>query len=240
MGVHGAVVVHRHGACSAAPAPVAAGADPCGAGDDFAGRLAASLADGATLDDAVAVAVAGASGFVAEGGAGAVRWDGDGWRQPVPAGRAARNRTARGLDAVHDLVRRVRAAGGTVVASGGCFDLLHTGHSRTLAAARALGDCLVVLVNSDESVRRREGPGRPAVSAADRAELLCALECVDGVVVFDEDDPLSVLDVLRPDLWVKGGDHDLAELPETSLVRSWGGEVAVVPYRSGRLQAGVR
>jgi bifunctional ADP-heptose synthase (sugar kinase/adenylyltransferase) len=90
------------------------------------------------------------------------------------------------------------------------------------------------LVNSDESVRRRTGPGGPVVPLAERAAALAALECVDAVAVFDADDPRHVLDALRPDLWVKGGDHDPAELPETPLVRSWGGEVVAVPYRPAR------
>ena len=128
----------------------------------------------------------------------------------------------------------MRSDAGTVVASGGCFDLLHTGHSRTLAAARALGDCLVVLLNSDASVRRLKGRDRPIVAAPERAELLLALGCVDAVVIFDEDDPCAVLDQLRPDLWVKGGDYDPGALPETALVRSWGGEVVAVPYRPDR------
>ena len=93
----------------------------------------------------------------------------------------------------------MRANGGTVVATGGCFDLLHAGHARTLAAARDLGDCLIVCLNSDESVRRIKGEPRPIVSQQDRAELLLALECVDAVLVFDEDTPEACLDVLRPD-----------------------------------------
>ncbi len=236
LGDRGAAVAHRHGARAASPAPVVAGGDPCGAGDAFAGRLATLLAAGSTVDDAVAGAVATASAFVARGGAGTVRWDGEGWRQPDgrPVPGADRRPSVTGLGAACELADRVRATGGTVVASGGCFDLLHTGHSRTLAAARALGDCLLVLINSDASVRRLKGPGRPVVPAADRAELLAALECVDGVVVFGEDDPRAALGVLRPDLWVKGGDYDPADLPETPLVRSWGGKVVAVPYRPGR------
>ncbi|MHA6792131.1 PfkB family carbohydrate kinase [Pseudonocardia bannensis] len=236
LGERGAAVAHRHGARAASPAPVVTGGDPCGAGDAFAARLATLLATGSTVDDAVDAAVTSATAFVARGGAGAVRWDGDRWRQPDdrPAPGAAARPAVLGLDTARELADRVRAAGGTVVASGGCFDLLHTGHSRTLAAARALGDCLLVLLNSDASVRRLKGPGRPVVPAPDRAELLAALECVDGVVVFDEDDPRAALDVLRPDLWVKGGDYDPADLLETPLVRSWGGEVVAVPYRPGR------
>jgi rfaE bifunctional protein nucleotidyltransferase chain/domain len=85
------------------------------------------------------------------------------------------------------VAERVRAAGGTVVATGGCFDLLHAGHARTLSAARALGDCLIVLLNSDDSVRRLKGPERPILPEDDRVDLLLALECVDGVLVFGED-----------------------------------------------------
>ena len=120
------------------------------------------------------------------------------------------------------------------MASGGCFDLLHTGHSRTLAAARSLGDCLIVLLNSDDSVRGLKGPSRPIVPAEERAEMLMALGCVDAVVVFDDDNPCPTLERLRPHLWVKGGDYDPADLPETALMRSWGGEVTTVAYRQGR------
>jgi len=123
----------------------------------------------------------------------------------------------------------VRAAGGTVVATGGVFDPLRRGHAESVAAARALGDCLLVLVNSDASVRRRGGAASAPLAA--RVAAVAALDGVDGVVSFDADDPRAVLDALRPDLWVKGGDHDPADLPETPLVRSWGGEVVAVPYR---------
>jgi D-beta-D-heptose 7-phosphate kinase/D-beta-D-heptose 1-phosphate adenosyltransferase len=234
LGGSGAVVRHRHGACSAAPAPVVEESDPCGAGDHFAGGVAAALARGETVDDAVAEAVAGAAEFVALGGGATVRREGSRWVQWARDVTAAPPPAGTGLDAATALAGRVRADGGTVVAAGGSFDLLHTGHTDTLAAARALGDCLLVLVNSDESVRRRIGPAGPVVPLAERVAALAALECVDAVAVFDADDPRRVLDALRPDLWVKGGDHDPAELPETPLVRSWGGEVVAVPYRPAR------
>jgi rfaE bifunctional protein kinase chain/domain/rfaE bifunctional protein nucleotidyltransferase chain/domain len=227
LGGRGAVVRHRHGACSAAPAPQVTETDPCGAGDHFAGGVAARLAAGAVLDEAVAGAVAGAAEFVARGGGAAVRRVGDAWCQPsIPHAPRA---PVCGLDAARALVARVREGGGTVVATGGVFDPLHRGHAESLAAARALGDCLLVLVNSDASVRRRTGGAAPF---ADRVAAVTALDGVDGVVPFEADDPRAVLDALRPDLWVKGGDHDPADLPETPLVRSWGGEVVVVPYRA--------
>ena len=93
---------------------------------------------------------------------------------------------------------------------------------------------LVVCLNSDASVRRLKGPDRPVVAEADRAEMLRALAAVDAVEVFDEDDPRTVLERLRPDVWVKGGDYATDELPETPLVRGWGGEVVAVPYHAGR------
>jgi D-beta-D-heptose 7-phosphate kinase / D-beta-D-heptose 1-phosphate adenosyltransferase len=132
------------------------------------------------------------------------------------------------------LVAAVRATGGTVVATGGCFDLLHAGHVATLRAARALGDCLVVCLNSDDSVRRLKGPERPLVPQADRVAVLEALGCVDVVVPFDERTPEAVLQRLRPDVFAKGGDYALADLPEAALLSTWGGQAVVLPYLEGR------
>jgi rfaE bifunctional protein nucleotidyltransferase chain/domain len=129
---------------------------------------------------------------------------------------------------------RVRAAGGTVVATGGCFDLLHAGHVRALAAARALGDCLVVCVNSDASVSRLKGPDRPLVEEADRVAVLQALGCVDAVAVFEEDDPSEILRRLRPHVWAKGGDYEGVTLPEAAVLEEWGGRAVTVPYVAGR------
>jgi D-beta-D-heptose 7-phosphate kinase / D-beta-D-heptose 1-phosphate adenosyltransferase len=121
-----------------------------------------------------------------------------------------------------------------VVATGGCFDLLHAGHVATLRAARDLGDCLVVCLNSDASVRRLKGPGRPLVPASDRARVLAALEYVDEVVVFDEDTPVEVLRRIRPDVWAKGGDYALTDLEEATVLEEWGGQAVVLPYLQGR------
>ena len=127
-----------------------------------------------------------------------------------------------------------------VVFTNGCFDLLHVGHLRTLTTARQQGDLLVVGVNSDRSVAALKGPERPLTPQRERAELLAGLECVDLVVVFDEDTPLELLDLLRPDVHVKGGDYREEDLPEAPLVRSWGGRIVltgVVPGRSTTLLA---
>jgi rfaE bifunctional protein nucleotidyltransferase chain/domain len=103
-----------------------------------------------------------------------------------------------------------------------------------LQAARALGDCLIVCLNSDASVRRLKGPDRPLVGEDDRAAVLEALECVDAVAIFEEDDPSAVLATLRPDVWAKGGDYALTDLPEAEVLAGWGGRIAIVPYVSGR------
>ena len=132
------------------------------------------------------------------------------------------------------IAARLRADGGTLVATGGCFDIVHAGHVATLQAARRLGDHLVVVMNSDASVTRLKGPGRPVVPAPDRARVIAALDCVDAVVVFDEDDPRAVLDRLRPDVWAKGGDYGGAPLPESEVVRRHGGRVVLLPYLGGR------
>jgi rfaE bifunctional protein nucleotidyltransferase chain/domain len=149
------------------------------------------------------------------------------------AGLPRRRRLARREDA-GALARRIRSAGGTVVATGGCFDLLHAGHVRMLAAARALGDCLIVCLNADASVRRLKGGERPVVSEDDRAAVLAGLRCVDAVAVFAEDEPSAVLRELRPHLWVKGGDYAVADLPERAVLGEWGGRAVTVPYLAGR------
>ena len=108
------------------------------------------------------------------------------------------------------------------------------GHARTLSAARALGDCLIVLLNSDDSVRRLKGAERPLMTAADRVDLLEALEVVDGVIVFGEDTPVEAIRRVRPDIWVKGGDYEAASLPEAAVITEWGGRAVTVPFFPGR------
>jgi D-beta-D-heptose 7-phosphate kinase / D-beta-D-heptose 1-phosphate adenosyltransferase len=221
LGARGALLSYGEGAPMVVPAVPVTGGDPCGAGDSFAAAATLALADGAVTGEAVAAAVAFAGRFVAAGGASA--WDASSVREPDGAAE----------DGVSALLARVHAAGGTVVATGGCFDLLHAGHVATLRAARGLGDCLVVCINSDDSVRRLKGPSRPLVTAPDRARVLEALEFVDAVVVFDEDTPAEVLDRLRPDVWAKGGDYAGADLPEAAVLRRWGGQAVVLPYLDG-------
>ena len=224
LGSRGALVADEDGT-RLVPAPSVAAADPCGAGDRFAVAVSARLMRHDTVSSAVEHAVAAAARFVADGGAAEIT----GGSFPAPPSEEDSD-----VGAARELIASVRARGGTVVATGGCFDLLHAGHIRTLSAARALGDCLVVCMNSDDSVRSLKGPSRPLTGEADRAEVLRALGCVDHVVVFSERSPERVLAELRPDVWVKGGDYTPETLPETELVRGWGGEVVVVPYHDGR------
>ncbi|WP_442272299.1 D-glycero-beta-D-manno-heptose 1-phosphate adenylyltransferase [Streptomyces sp. M-16] len=206
----------------AVPGRRVAGADTCGAGDCFAASATALLAGGALLSEAVTGAVRAAEEFVAAGGAAA-------WT----AGAAAAAPEPEPADPL-EAVARVRAAGGTVVATGGCFDLLHAGHIALLASARMLGDCLVVCLNDDDSVRRLKGPRRPVVTASDRAAVLGSLASVDGVVVFAESTPAEALRRIRPDIYVKGGDYRVDDLPEAALVDSWGGRTVILPYVDGR------
>lgn len=118
--------------------------------------------------------------------------------------------------------------------TNGVFDLLHPGHVDVLMGARSQGDALVVGLNSDASVRRLKGPERPVRSQQDRAYVLAALECVDAVVVFEEDTPLELIRALRPDVLVKGGDYTEAAIVGAADVKGWGGRVAVIPLTPGQ------
>ena len=138
---------------------------------------------------------------------------------------------------VHDLqsARRWRASqAGRVVFTNGVFDLLHPGHVDVLLGARRCGDALIVGLNSDASVRRLKGPERPVRNEAERAYVLAAFETVDCVVVFEQDTPLELVNALRPDVLVKGGDYTEATIVGAPEVRSWGGEVRVIPLTPGQ------
>ena len=122
-----------------------------------------------------------------------------------------------------------------LVFTNGVFDILHRGHATYLDQAAQLGATLVVAVNTDASVRRLgKGDDRPLNTQADRAALLAALACVDAVTEFDEDTPEALIQALRPDIIVKGGDYDMETLPETALVRSWGGRAVAIPFEFER------
>ena len=132
------------------------------------------------------------------------------------------------LDEVAAALETARESGVVVVLANGAFDLLHVGHIRYLRAAKALGDLLVVAVNSDASVRRAKGADRPVVPEQERLEILSALEAVDWLVLFDEDTVANVIERLRPDIQAKGTDYTAENVPEAALVRAYGGRVAIV------------
>ncbi len=220
LGAEGALLATDDGRVVAVPAPSRSGGDACGAGDRFATAATAALAGGAGAHDAVCAGVDAASTFVAAGGVAG-----------TPPDRAVPLRAVAGC---REAAARVRRDGGTVVAAGGCFDLLHVGHVAMMEAARALGDMLVVLINSDRSVRRLKGPERPLVAQDDRARMLAALRCVDAVEIFDEDTPERALAGLRPHIFAKGADYDVSRIPEARLMERLGGRVVGLPYIAGR------
>ncbi|MBR1553566.1 MAG: D-glycero-beta-D-manno-heptose 1-phosphate adenylyltransferase [Schwartzia sp.] len=135
---------------------------------------------------------------------------------------------------IKDACDTVRADGATIVFTNGCFDILHAGHVRYLTAAVEFGDFLVIGLNSDASVRRLKGEGRPVVSEADRAEVLDALRAVDIVTIFDEPTAEELIRLVRPDIYVKGGDYSLDTLPEAEIVQAAGGRVEFIPLVEGR------
>lgn len=143
------------------------------------------------------------------------------------------------LQHVQQLAEQARAAGERVVFTNGHFDLLHVGHLEYLEAARSLGGLLLVGVNGDASTRRLKGPGRPLVPAAERARLLAALRPVDGVVIFEDDTAVALVERLRPEVYVKGGDYAAPPggaarpLPERAPVEAYGGRVVLIDYLQG-------
>jgi len=215
----GALVVAPSGSWLA-PAPVVRCIDPCGAGDRFAASATVNLTRDHNLRRAIEVAVYEAARYVASD----------------PALRAAVSSVGRIPDdeaSVLASMRTVQARGLRVVATSGCFDVLHLGHTRFLEEARGRGDMLVILLNSDDSVRRLKGKNRPVNTASDRAAVLRSLSVVDAVVVFDEDTPAAVLRRLRPDVFVKGGDYRAEALPEYSTVREIGAAIEILRYWPG-------
>ena len=130
-------------------------------------------------------------------------------------------------------VSTLRCQGKRIVFTNGCFDLLHPGHVVYLEAARALGDVLIVAVNSDRSVRALKGPQRPITPEADRARVLAALACVDYVTLFADETAERLVEMLQPDIYVKGGDYARADPVEAAAVRAYGGSVRILPFTAG-------
>jgi D-glycero-beta-D-manno-heptose 1-phosphate adenylyltransferase len=137
--------------------------------------------------------------------------------------------------------KEMRESGRKLVFTNGCFDLLHVGHVRYLQAARALGDALLVAINDDESVRELKGKGRPLNGAADRAEIIAALESVDRVVIFPEVRATQLLEIVRPAIYVKGGDYNESTLhaDERAALERIGAEIRILPFEAGHSTSGL-
>jgi D-beta-D-heptose 7-phosphate kinase/D-beta-D-heptose 1-phosphate adenosyltransferase len=204
-----------------------------GAGDTFASALALALAAGGTVPAAAELASAAAS--VVVGKEHTAPCSAQELREYIFSGGKyipERERLAARADFYRQQGRRI-------VFTNGCFDILHRGHITYLHRAKALGDVLVVGVNSDDSIRRLKGPHRPINTLEDRIQVLAALGCVDQVVAFDEDTPCNLIRVVRPHVFVKGGDYTRERLPEAPLVEELGGVVQILPYMQDRSTTGI-
>lgn len=203
-------------------------ADVTGAGDTVIATFGAALAAGNAPAEAAALANVAAGIVVARLGAASVR--------PIELKLALHAHGRGPVDeaVLSSLVEHARERGERIVMTNGCFDILHAGHVRYLAEARALGDRLIVAVNDDESVRRLKGPSRPIVPLEDRMSVLAALADVDWVVPFSEDTPARLIGAVLPDVLVKGGDYEPDAIAGSEAVRRAGGEVCVLPLLEGR------
>lgn len=135
---------------------------------------------------------------------------------------------------IQNLIKTLRAQGKTIVTTNGCFDILHVGHVRYLQATKEFAKVMVVCLNSDVSVKKIKGPDRPINNENDRAEILCALECVDYVVLFDEASPVDLLCEIKPDVYTKGADYTIDTLPEAKPVMENGGRVEFISFVEGK------
>ncbi len=135
---------------------------------------------------------------------------------------------------IKKLVEDLKSQGKTIVTTNGCFDILHVGHVRYLQATKAFADVMIVCLNSDVSVKKIKGPDRPINNENDRAEILCALECVDYVVLFEESSPVDLLCEIKPDVYTKGADYTIETLPEAKPVMQNGGRVEFISFVEGK------
>lgn len=137
------------------------------------------------------------------------------------------------LDNLIKIVNKEKENGKTVVATSGCFDILHSGHVQYLEAAKQIGNVFVLFLNSDNSVKQLKGEERPIVSEKDRAEVVAGLGCIDYVCIFDEVTPCNVIQKTRPDFWVKGADYENVDIPEKEVIDSYGGKIEYINFKDG-------
>ena len=207
--------------------------DVSGAGDTVIATLAAGMAAGLDRDDALNLANLAAGVVVGKVGTTPIRPD-ELLDALLIERLAEQSHKIYALEALERQVADWRARGQRIVFTNGCFDLLHVGHVTLLALARRQGDRLVVGLNTDRSVRALKGETRPVVTQGDRAQVLAGLASVDAVVLFDEDTPLRLIESLRPDVLVKGGDYIESQVVGADLVKSCGGKIVLVPLIEGR------
>ncbi|MFA4858118.1 MAG: D-glycero-beta-D-manno-heptose 1-phosphate adenylyltransferase, partial [Candidatus Margulisiibacteriota bacterium] len=210
--------------------------DITGAGDTVIATLTLGLSAQAEIVDAVLLANFAASVAVSKVGTAPVLAEELLERLEDKGHISQKIRNRRELK---NIVDKLKNAGKKVVFTNGCFDILHQGHVRYLKAAKSQGDILVVGLNSDFSVKKIKGNGRPYTPELERAEILAALECVDYVTIFNEATPIPLLELLQPDLHVKGGDYKAGNLPEAKVVKKFGGKVVIIPFIKGKSTTGL-
>ena len=206
--------------------------DVSGAGDTVLSVIGVGLAAGLSLEQAAAVSNLAAGVVVGKVGTSTV--SPEEILQAAGAAHADSDLKIRNRETLAMLLERERRRGKRIVFTNGCFDLLHVGHVKYLQAARRLGDLLVLGLNSDDSIRRLKGPNRPLISQDERAHILAALDCIDHVVIFDEDTPLELIRLLRPDILVKGGDYTPEGVVGKEIVESYGGRVELIQFVDGK------
>lgn len=197
-----------------------------GAGDSFVAALALSIAAGAPATTATRLAAAAAAVVIGKDGTGICSND------ELRAHFRGHSKQVVDMASLSRLLDEMRRQNQRIVFTNGCFDILHRGHVEFLRHARSLGDVLIVALNSDASIRRLKGEGRPVNTLEDRMEVLAGLQTVDLLISFDSETPTELLGAVRPDVFAKGGTYSVDSLPEVALVRELGGEVEIVPFRS--------
>ncbi|MBI1321260.1 MAG: D-glycero-beta-D-manno-heptose 1-phosphate adenylyltransferase [Candidatus Hydrogenedens sp.] len=230
-GPHGISVFAEDGSHTHVPAGPVNAVDVTGAGDTVAAMTVLARAAGATLEDCAFLANTAAGLAVVQEGVVTIS------RAEVEAALSGRQGPAKlkTLEALQPMVRKLQGEGKRVVWTNGCFDILHVGHITYLIAARREGDVMVLGLNSDASVRAIKGPTRPVIGEDDRALVLSALACVDYLVLFDDPSPYQLIETLKPDVYVKGGDYtiDTIDQQERKLVEGHGGRIAILPGVDG-------
>jgi len=197
--------------------------DVTGAGDTVIAVLALSIASGANLEEATVIANHAAGIVVTKFGTATVS------ARELLSTIEKENRKLKSQEEMTEIRKELKKQGKKVVFTNGCFDILHTGHVRLLEKTRALGDVVILGLNSDSSVRKIKGPTRPIIKESERAEMLSALECIDYIVFFDERTPVNIIKKLKPDIHVKGGDYTNKPMPERKVIEGYGGKVVLIP-----------